>query len=304
MFKTILAFIKAHTIATAITTTVVVSTVVATPIIINQVQKQPEQEVAQVQENIIDNSVVGNTTIEENTETPEENNVEENTTVPEEQPKEENKQEQNKNQGTTKPTTPTTSTSNTNTTKPTTNNNKTENKGTWVDYYFDDYSYVSINKTTQKVLPVHCWGNVVNFQEYSYSELKSLIIPEMRKQYQEWLERNIALDDKNWQEFGVPIENKIKEYEKELAKLNRCKEYVINSGEEYDLNKYISFEGSGSYAFDPGWIDSRINMTKDLIKNEQEKLKDEKDNRHTQENHIRNTMKTFEANVNKILSSL
>lgn len=34
MFKTILAFIKAHTIATAITTTVVVSTVVATPIIV------------------------------------------------------------------------------------------------------------------------------------------------------------------------------------------------------------------------------------------------------------------------------
>lgn len=34
MFKTILAFIKAHTIATAITTTVVVSTAVATPIIV------------------------------------------------------------------------------------------------------------------------------------------------------------------------------------------------------------------------------------------------------------------------------
>ncbi len=37
MIKSILLFIKAHTIATAITTTVVVSTVVATPIIINQV---------------------------------------------------------------------------------------------------------------------------------------------------------------------------------------------------------------------------------------------------------------------------
>lgn len=63
MFKTILAFIKAHTIATAITTTVVVSTAVATPVIINQVQKQPEQEVSQVQENVVDNSNI----IEDNT---------------------------------------------------------------------------------------------------------------------------------------------------------------------------------------------------------------------------------------------
>ncbi len=128
MFKTILAFIKAHTIATAITATVVVSTVVATPIIINQAQK-PKQEIetGQVQENIIDNTVIDNT-VEENTETPEENITDENTTVPEEEqkvetPKEENKQDQNKNQATTKPTTPS---SNSGTTKPTTNNNKTE----------------------------------------------------------------------------------------------------------------------------------------------------------------------------------
>lgn len=116
MIKSILLFIKAHTIATAITTTVVVSTVVATPIIINQVQK-PEQEIetGQVQENIIDNIVIDDT--EEN-EIPEENTIDENTTVPEEEQKEENK-----NQETTKPTT---SSSNTSTTKPTTNNNKTE----------------------------------------------------------------------------------------------------------------------------------------------------------------------------------
>lgn len=118
MLKTILLFIKTHTIATAITTTVVVSTVVATPIIVNQVQK-PKQEIetGQVQENIPDNTVIDNT-VEEETETPEEN-----TTVPEEEqkvetPKEETKQDQNKNQETAKPTTPT---SNTSTTKPTTN---------------------------------------------------------------------------------------------------------------------------------------------------------------------------------------
>lgn len=129
MFKTILAFIKAHTIATAITTTVVVSTVVATPIIINQVQK-PEQEIetGQVQENIIDNTVIDNTVVD-STETPEENTIDENTTVPEEEQKEENK-----NQETTKPTT---SSSNTSTTKPntpstTTNNNKTETPSTKV----------------------------------------------------------------------------------------------------------------------------------------------------------------------------
>lgn len=53
MFKTILAFIKSHTIATAITTTVVVSTAVATPIIINQVHNNQELASEQVQENVI-----------------------------------------------------------------------------------------------------------------------------------------------------------------------------------------------------------------------------------------------------------
>lgn len=68
MIKSILLFIKAHTIATAITTTVVVSTVVATPVIINQVQKQPEQEIAQIQDetnNKVDNSVIEGNTITE-----------------------------------------------------------------------------------------------------------------------------------------------------------------------------------------------------------------------------------------------
>lgn len=63
MIKSILLFIKAHSIATAITTTVVVSTAVATPVIINQVQKQPEQEVSQVQEEIANNSVIEDNTI-------------------------------------------------------------------------------------------------------------------------------------------------------------------------------------------------------------------------------------------------
>lgn len=125
MFKTILAFIRAHTVATAITATVVVSTAVATPIIINQTQK-PKQEIetGQVQENIVDNTVIDNT-VEEN-ETPDENVIDDNTleenTNNEETPKEENKQETKNNQ-TTKPTI---SSTNTSTTKPTTNNNKTE----------------------------------------------------------------------------------------------------------------------------------------------------------------------------------
>lgn len=42
MFKTILAFIKAHTIATAITTTVVVSTAVATPIVVENYKLDKE----------------------------------------------------------------------------------------------------------------------------------------------------------------------------------------------------------------------------------------------------------------------
>lgn len=187
MFKTILAFIKAHTIATAITTTVVVSTVVATPIIINQAQK-PKQEIetGQVQENIIDNTVIDNT-VEEETETPEENITDENTTVPEEEqkvetPKEENKQDQNKNQGTTKPTTPSSST-------PTSNNNKTETpntqetKGTWVTYHLintePDYLTYQYNSTTKKYRIVYYGGGYstefTKSQALSFPDIASLI---------------------------------------------------------------------------------------------------------------------------------
>lgn len=301
MFKTILAFIKAHTIATAVTTTVVVSTVVATPIVINQVQK-PEQEVTQVQENVVDNTITDNT-IEENTETSEENITEENTTVPEEEQKvetskEENKQEQSQNQETTKPTTTTSNNSKTDT--PTTQ----EANGNWVRYNFDDFSYILVNKTTQRVKPYHCWGETVSGQEYSYSELKSIIIPAMRNQYQEWLERNIAIDNQDWQEFGVPKENKINGYKKELEKLDRFKNYVINSGEEYSMSKVVSFEGSGSYVFHPDWIDTYKEQVKGFIETEQEELAPYIENRHAEENYIRDLMVTFEANVNTILSNL
>lgn len=82
MFKTILAFIKAHTIATAITTTVVVSTAVATPIIINQVHNNQELASEQVQENVINDIETEEVSEENIIET--ENIIEEEETVIEE----------------------------------------------------------------------------------------------------------------------------------------------------------------------------------------------------------------------------
>lgn len=60
MFKAILAFIKAHTIVTAITTTVVVGTAVATPIVIkqiesNKIETEKKNDVANVDQIVNDN---------------------------------------------------------------------------------------------------------------------------------------------------------------------------------------------------------------------------------------------------------
>lgn len=123
MFKIIIAFIKAHAVASAITTTVVVSTVVATPIVINQVQKNKTVETAQTQENNteIDNTQT-NTISEENKE---ENKVDNETTG-----KNNEQNIQNTSSGNTK---------NEVTTKPTTSNtNKTENSNKPIGGYEDE----------------------------------------------------------------------------------------------------------------------------------------------------------------------
>lgn len=61
MLKTILLFIKAHAVATAITTTVVVTTAVATPIVVSnyQLEKQVEQNINMLvkSETLVENSV-------------------------------------------------------------------------------------------------------------------------------------------------------------------------------------------------------------------------------------------------------
>lgn len=61
MLKTILLFIKAHAVATAITTTVVVKTAVATPIVVSnyQLEKQVEQNINMLvkSETLVENSV-------------------------------------------------------------------------------------------------------------------------------------------------------------------------------------------------------------------------------------------------------
>lgn len=178
------------------------------------------------------------------------------------------------------------------------------NQGTWIKYNFDEHSYILINKTTQKVKPFGCNGNVVDEQEYTYSGLKSIIIPEMRKYYQECLEYNKALDDKNWQEFGIPKENKIKQLKAELSKLDRFKNYVLNSGEEYSMNKIVTFEGTGNYVFHPDWIDTYKQQVIGFIESEQNELEPYITNRHIQEEYVRGKMATFEANVNVILSNL
>lgn len=169
MLGTILAFIKTHTIATIITATVVVSIVVATPIIINQVQK-PEQEIeiGQTQENIIDN------TVEEDAEMPEENNIDRDTTVLEEEQKVETAKGENKNQGTTKPS------SNTSTTEPTTNNNKTENQGTWITIIPSrlEIGAFQYNATTQKYRMVNssgCGPEFAKSQAMSHPDVKFCI---------------------------------------------------------------------------------------------------------------------------------
>lgn len=123
MFKIIIAFIKAHAVASAITTTVVVSTVVATPIVINQVQKDKTVETAQTQEENteIDNTQT-NTISEENKE---ENKVDNETTG---KNNEQNTQKTSsgnaKNEVTTKPTT--------------SNTNKTENANKPIGGYEDE----------------------------------------------------------------------------------------------------------------------------------------------------------------------
>ncbi len=203
MFKTILAFIKAHTIATAITATVVVSTAVATPIIINQVQK-PEKEIetGQVQENIIDNTVIDDT---QKNETPEENVIDENTleenTVPEEEQKVEvskeepkkttDKQEENKNQGTT--------TSNSN------EKTNTTSENTWkfvvtLGGEHDVIQGVQYNSTTNKyrvILP----GGALGSEEFTGSRSN----PEI-KQYIQWYEENINYHGEFINNFSKHIE--------------------------------------------------------------------------------------------------
>lgn len=300
MFRTILAFIKAHTIATAITATVVVSTSVATPIIINQLHNNQEQASEQVQENVIKDSETEEVSEENIIET--ENIIEEEKTTTEETIEESVVGDSTKNDTPTKP--------NTQIDKNTSNHTQEvqsvtqSNQGTWEKYNFDEHSYILINKTTQKVKPFGCNGNVVDEQEYTYSGLKSIIIPEMRKYYQECIENNKALDDKNWQEFGIPKENKIKQLKAELSKLDRFKNYVLNSGEEYSMNKIVTFEGTGNYVFHPDWIDTYKQQVIGFIESEQNELEPYITNRHIQEEYIREKMVIFEANVNVILSNL
>lgn len=127
MFKIIIAFIKAHAVAIAITTTVVVSTVIATPIVINQVQKNKTVETAQTQEENteVDNTQT-NTTLEGNTI----ENKEENKATNEVGNKNNEQNIQNTSSGNTK---------NEVTTKPTTSNtNKTENANKPIGGYEDE----------------------------------------------------------------------------------------------------------------------------------------------------------------------
>lgn len=228
MIKSILLFIKAHTIATAITTTVVVSTVVATPIIINQVQK-PEQEIetGQVQENIIDNTVIDNTVVD-STETPEENTIDENTTVPEEEQKEENK-----NQETTKPTT---SSSNTSTTKPTTpstttNNNKTETpsqpstptQSTQKKIVsFNDRAKITYNETDKTI----SFNTGYQYKDIPKDKFFSTRYYNDVKQFQEPIETAIYQDQHNGIYNKDYCQSKIAEYTAEVYRYQGALEYL------------------------------------------------------------------------------
>lgn len=306
MFKAILAFIKAHTVATAITTTVVVSTVVATPIIINQVEKpKQEMENTQIIENIVDNTEI-NETLEGNIieNVVQEENVIENTTA------EKQEQENVKNNVTDTPNTETNKNTSSSTqetpslTQPDQVPEKPQsNQGTWVKYQIDDWAFIEVNSTTKKVKPYGCYGNVVNEEEYSYSELKSLIIPEIRNQYQEWLERNIQEDNRYWQNWGVPLENEIKGYEKELEKLDRFEDYLLTSGIEHSLIETVQFEGS-NYLPHPDWINTYKQQVKDFISTTEDKLAEKEKEKHSQENYIREKMIIVEANIQKLLSSI
>lgn len=300
MFKTILAFIKAHTIATAITTTVVVSTAVATPIIINQVHNNQELASEQVQEDVIKNIETEEVSEENIIET--ENIIEEEKTTTEETIEESVVGDSTKNDTPTKP--------NTQIDKNASNHTQEvqsvvqSNQGTWEKYKFDEHSYILINKTTQKVKVYGGYGNIVDDQEYSYSELKSIVIPEMRNQYQEWINLYAKNDDENWELYGVPKENKIKQLKAELSKLDRFKNYVLNSGEEYSMNKIVTFEGTGNYVFHPDWIDTYKQQVIGFIESEQKDLEPYITNRHFHENNIRSDKEIFEANVKVILSNL
>lgn len=223
MFKTILAFIKAHTIATAITTTVVVSTAVATPIIINQVQKQPEQEVAQIQENIIDNSVIENK-IEENTETPEEN-----TTVPEEeQPKVETpKETKPNNTETPKKDVPQT------TTKP---DNKPVEKDTTPNYI----SLGSIQYDTNNKV-VLSYGRTQDRATWlaNYSSLRS--------SYEKSAKQAMISDGKNGQYSKGYCDYKIEQWKADGAIRQEALDYYKAHKDEIELTDQNTFLYKGKY---------------------------------------------------------
>lgn len=266
MLKTILAFIKAHTIATAITTTVVVSTVVATPIIINQVQKQPEQEVAQVQENIIDNSVVGNTTIEENTETPEENTVEENTTVPKEEQKVETpKETKPNNTETPKKDVPQT------TTKPDNNSNFVGGYGV------EEPTQNKFNKDT--MVEFHCYtkgtGSSLGYdpknQLYYY-----LPYPDPRGSKQKWL-------SEDYPELKKSRAERVK-YARETDIDNGifCKDYCLQKSSEFatSIHKYqeaieyyklhkdeIQVSSGNTFLYKGVYYEANIEVAEGYIKN-------------------------------------
>lgn len=274
MFKTILAFIKAHTIATAITATVVVSTVVATPIIINQAQK-PKQEIetGEVQENIIDNTVIDNT-VEEETETPEENITDENTTVPEE--------EENKNQGTTKPTTPTSST-------PTSNNNTNQGTtGAWggdidtessikfdesklvkfncfipedgVTLGYDPENKVVYNLPWQSPIPKEHW---LNSTYYTYKKNLTESIEVARRD----------VDPANGDYTKEYCQNKLSEITTELNQAKSALEYLKSHKDEIQVTSQNTFKyGSEYYASDERDLEAYIGRCENSRNEWQQKL--------------------------------
>lgn len=214
MFKAILAFIKAHAVATAITTTVVVSTVVATPIIINQVEK-PKQEIenTQIIENIVDNTVSNNTEVNEilDENTQEENTVTENITKEDKQDveketvsKEEVKKENVINN---KPTN-----ENVSNTSKKEEIKETENKGTWVtvipvdtEQGFCGFQYNSEMKKYRVLLDGGYGAEFTKAQAMSQPDVVAII-----KSYKEMIDSS--------QKQLVSIHNRYEEYRAEAQK--------------------------------------------------------------------------------------